>query len=429
MQVKSNNSKQRGEHTVSQTRRVLMLDLLPTVPYYTEHLCAALENCPEVQVSLAATTYSHDSTCFGNMRTHRRQGLLNFAARMPNSAKPARRAFKFIEYLLNLGALAVQFLFSAPDVVHIQFAPLIDLGLSFDIWLLKLARALGCRIVYTVHNVLPHEGGERFRHLYAKVYELADHLICHNEPAKAAVSATFQVPPEKITIIPHGPLFSPFIRCTQGQARTRLGLPAGALIVLWQGIIRPYKGVSFLLKAWKQARQTGLDATLVIVGTGDRAELEAVTNQVKELDIASSVRLDFRFVDVPTLKDYLSAADILVYPYAAITTSGALMTGMNYGKAVIASALPAFQEVLQHGDSGLLVPHDSLDGWASALLQLASDADLRNRLGKNLQQSSAARLNWGDIGSKTVRVYQRALTPITQAQISTLDRITAAPRG
>jgi len=406
-----------------------MLDLLPTVPYYTKHLCAALENCPEVQVSLAATTYSHDSTCFGSLRTHRRQALLNFAARIPNSAKPARRAFKFIEYLLNLGALAVQFLFSAPDIVHVQFAPLIDQGLSFDIWLLKLARALGCRIVYTVHNVLPHERRERFRHLYAKVYELADHLICHNEPARTDVSATFQVPPEKITVIPHGPLFSPSISCTEGQARARLGLPAGASIVLWQGIIRPYKGVSFLLKAWKQARQQGLDATLLIVGTGNRAELDAVANQVKELDIASSVRLDFRFVDVPTLKDYLSAADILVYPYAAITTSGALMTGMNYGKAVIASALPAFQELLQHDESGLLVPPDNLDGWASALLRLASDADLRNRLGKSLQQSSAARLNWGDIGSKTVRVYQRVLTSITQAQISAIGKITAAPHG
>jgi glycosyltransferase involved in cell wall biosynthesis len=427
--IKSQKSTRRGDQAARDKFRVLMLDLLPTVPYYTGYLCEALENCPEVQLSLAATTYSHDSTCFTRARMNRRQVAVDFAARVPASLKPLRRLFKFVEYLFNLGALALQFLFSRPDIMHVQFTPLVSHGLPFEVWFLRWVQALGCKVVYTIHNVLPHDTGQQCRGIYGKIYGLADHLICHDRHTKTAVTTEFQVPAEKVTVIPHGPLLAPSARTTQLQARERLGLPKEGCVVLWQGILRPYKGVPFLLKAWKQACQQGLNATLIIAGTGEKGILDAVTKEVQELGIASSVRLDLRFISVEILENYLSAADILVYPYASVTTSGALMTGIKYGKAVIASSLPAFQELLQHAENGLLVAYDNLQGWAAALQRLVSDADLRSRLGDMLRRSSASRLSWVEIGSETLRVYEQVLTPRSQSPVTTLGRITPALRG
>jgi len=406
-----------------------MLDLLPTVPYYTGHLCESLESRPALKVSLAATTYSHDSTCFTRMRIHHHQKLMDLAARIPDSARHTRRAFKFVEYLFNLSTLALQSLFSRPDVVHVQFIPLVSRGLPFELWFLNWVRALGCKVVYTIHNVLPHDSGQQYRDIYGKIYRLADHLICHDQHAKAAVSAEFQVPSEKVTVIPHGPLLTPGGRSTKLRARERLGLPKEGCVVLWQGILRPYKGVPFLLKAWREACQQGLNATLIIAGTGEKEILDALTNQVQELGIAASVRLDLRFISVEMLENYLSAADILVYPYVSVTTSGALMTGITYGKAVIASALPAFQELLQHGENGLLIDYDNLQGWAGALQRLASDADMRSRFGDKLRRSSASRLSWVEIGSETLQVYERVLTRLSQSGVTTLGRTTAALRG
>ena len=399
-----------GEIAASKQPCVFMMDLLPTVPYYTGHLCAALQDRPRVEVSLGATTYSHDSTYFTRIGLHCRRALLDIAGRLPSSAKPLRRALKFVEYLLNLLTLSLWFMLSRPDIVHVQFTPLINRGLPFELWFLRWVRQLGCKIVYTVHNVLPHDNGERYRALYAQVYRLVDHFICHDPHAKAALAAEFQVPPDTVSIIPHGPLFSPGRECTPHQARAKTGLSPDACIVLWQGIIRPYKGISFLLKAWKAARQAGLQATLVIVGTGEKDVVEAVAEEVQALDIASSVCLDFRFVSVEMLEAYHLAADILVYPYTAITTSGALMTGMGYGKAMIASALPAFEEMLQNDKNALLVPYGDVDGWAGALARLASDADLRARLGGRLQASRAGAPRWTDIACETLRVYEQVLT-------------------
>jgi len=406
--------------------RVFMLDLLPTVPYYTGNLCAALQHRPEVKLVLGAATYTHDSTYFARTRVPRRQFLLDVASRVPDSAKLFRRSFKLIEYLFNLTMLSLQFVFSRPDVVHVQFTPLVGQGLPFELWFLRWLRALGCRIVYTVHNVLPHENGERYRSLYARVYRLADHLICHDVHASTVLTAKFQLPANKITVIPHGPLLAPSQRCSQREARMKLGLPQNSCIVLWQGIIRRYKGVSFLLKAWKEARDKGLDATLAIVGTGDKQILDEVTEEVQKLQISSSVHLDLRFVPVETLESYLSAADILVYPYSSITTSGALMTGMNYGKAVIASTLPAFQGLLEHEKNALLVPYSELDNWASALGRLASSPDLRARLSSSLRSSGAAQLDWNEIGSETLHVYQQVLAQ-SHSPVTALKEATPAP--
>ena len=417
--IKNTQSKQ-GGRIVGNECRVLMLDLLPTVPYYTGYLCEGLDKCHEVDVSLAASTYRYDSNCFARKGMHPRHVALDFVSRIPSSATLIRRPLKLIEYLYNLAALALRFLFSRPEIVHVQFAPLISQGLPFEIWFVKWARALGCKIVYTVHNVLPHEHAERFRSLYARLYRLADHLICHDQRAKEAVSTGFQIPAEKISVIPHGPLLSTEVDHHPTLSRERLGISANEFVVLWQGIVRPYKGLSFLLKAWKEVCDKGLKATLVIAGTGDKGILEAVKRDVQGLGIASSVRLDLRFIPVERLEDYLSAADILVYPYACVTTSGALMTGISYSKAVIASALPGFQELLRHEENGLLAPYGDRGAWAAALQRLASDRDLRNRLGDSLRKSDAAQLSWTDIASETVGVYQRVLSLVTEDGMTTV---------
>ncbi len=401
---------------VTRQSRVLMLDLLPSVPYYTANLCQALHNRAGLQVSLMAATYRHDRDCFRRMKLQRSHALMDVAVKLPDSASRCRRVFKAIEYLLNLVILSISLPFSRPDIVHVQFTPLVNYRVPLEVWLLKWARFLGSKIVYTVHNLLPHEHSERCRPSYAELYRIADHLICHDVNTHATLIGQFHLASEKITVIPHGPLLSPSRDIPQQDARKKIGLPSQTCLVLCQGIIRSYKGVPFLLEAWAKACKARPNTTLLIVGTGDRKILDDLAAQVHRLGIASSVRLDFRFVSVETLEAYYSAANILVYPYESITTSGALMTGMSYGKAIIASALPGFKGVLQHETNAVLVPYGDLEGWARALDRLCADANLRTQLCDMLKARSAAGLSWTDIGSATVGVYERVLMPVSSAR-------------
>ena len=391
---------------------VLLFDLLPTVPYYTGHLSAALSKMEDVEVTLGSATYTHDKTFFQRMRLRNTPGVLDVAYRVRTTS--IRRGFKLVECLLNMAFLAAQFAKRKPDVIHVQFTPLLEHRLPFELWFLKIARNFGIRVIYTVHNILPHEGRDRLRATYRKLYGSIDQFICHDVATKDQLAAEFGVDLDRVSVIPHGPLFEDSSR-NRNLSRSMLRLPNDTLVILWQGIIRPYKGVPMLLRAWKKAREAGLEGILAIVGTGDENAISEVRAQVESLGIASSVHLNLNFVSVEELAAYHEAANILVYPYSAVTTSGALMTGVGFGKAIIASNLPAFQQVLQHETNALLVSPKDVEGWANALVRLAADGELRVKLAGELVSGRATKPSWDEIAAETLRVYrQLTLSPSIQ---------------
>ena len=92
------------------------------------------------------------------------------------------------------------------------------------------------------------------------------------------------------------------------------------------------------------------------------------------------MQLDLRFLSARELVALYRAADVVVYPYRAITTSGALATGLALGKTIVASDLPVFRELLTHRENALLVNPENSHEFAGALIELAQDEDLRVRL-------------------------------------------------
>jgi glycosyltransferase involved in cell wall biosynthesis len=389
--------------------QIYIMDLLSNVPYYTGHLSAALGGLEDLHVTLGSITYSYDPEFFRRHDLENQPGLLDVTYRLPKMPAALRRAAKLAEYLLNLAALAAQLRKSPPDVLHVQFIPLVNHGLTFEISLLELARRLGTKIVYTVHNVLPQDTGERCRRTYQHIYDLADRLICHDQEAASRLTGEFGILPERISIIPHGPLFAPKGEISPGAARRRLGFRDEECVVLWQGILRPYKGVPFLLDAWRRVATGTCRARLAIVGTGDEDQVRAVHEEVAELRLDDQVQLKLRFVSLDELSDYHSAADILVYPYSEITTSGALMTGIGYGKAIVATALPAFKKVLQDGENALLVPYGNVDVLAGCLQRLIRCPELRQRLANGLKATRSTITGWNEIAARTRDCYQAAV--------------------
>lgn len=390
--------------------RVFMLDLLAIVPYYTGHLCAAAERTGGMRMTLASVSYSYDRQFFSRLGIRNDPGLLDVVSRLRRLPVAIRRMLKLLEYAVNMAVLLSRFAVSRPDVVHVQFLPLASRGVPVELVFLRLLHALGIKIVYTAHNVLPQDSGHRHAGTYRRIYQLADSLICHDTAAAMRLEKEFGAPRERISIIPHGPLFEAPSIGSAADARARLGFAADDCIVLWQGILRPYKGVSFLLNAWRQVCAGNARARLAIVGTGDSAEIRAIQQEAAALDMGSRVRLDLRFVSVQELADYYTAADVLVYPYSEVTTSGALMTGIVRGKAIVATSLPAFEDILQHGESALLVRYGDIPALAASLLRLIEDADLRRRLGEHLRVSAAQIVRWPDIARQTRDCYYAVLS-------------------
>lgn len=390
--------------------RVVMLDLLSFVPYYTGHLCAALKERGGIRVDLASITYHYDPGFFRRLGVGNNAGLVDLSFRLRFGGRPLRRATKLLEYFINQTAVMIRLAWSRPQVVHVQFLPLAAYGLSIEAWALRLVRALGVTVVYTVHNVLPQDSQDRHRAAYGRMYRLADRLVCHDAGAASRLIAEFGVEAGRISVIPHGPLFEHESRPEAREARAKLGFADDECVVLWQGILRPYKGVSFLLKAWQRVCGWEGRARLAIIGTGDADLVHAIEEEVRILGLGSRVRLELRFVSVEELAEYYEAADVLVYPYSESTTSGALLTGVVRGKAIVASSLPAFEEILRHEETALLVPYGDVEGLAASLLRLIRHPELRSALGRRLIQSQGSIARWPEIAERTCACYRAAVS-------------------
>jgi glycosyltransferase involved in cell wall biosynthesis len=396
-----------GKHRL----RIFMMDLWATVPYYTAYLSKALRDC-DVDVMVGSISYYLDLDCFRGRGIKVDPGMLDVVGRFQMPPIP-RRILKMIEALINQAALVVRFAVAAPDIVHVQYLPMLKWRIPIDVWFLRYCKMRGAKIVLTVHDLLPHDSGEKFKRTFNVLYSFVDGIICHSDHVAGRLETEFGVPSMKVSVIPHGPFFYDMPVGEGRRCLDAVGVPSGATVVLWQGIIFPYKGVDLLLDAWKRVEAEKTEAYLVIVGTGSAELLAEIRGQVAQLNL-QHVKLHFSFVSVSELVDLYRGAEVVVYPYRAITTSGALATGLALGKAIIASDLPVFRELLENDTNALLVNAENSDELSSAILRMVGDAELRRRLSDAVRALDYGDRSWSAIAEKTVAAYDLRLMKETR---------------
>lgn len=184
----------------------------------------------------------------------------------------------------------------------------------------------------------------------------------------------------------------------QEQARAKLGWPADAFVVGWVGRLTMLgldKGVGLLVDAL--SRLDGV--TLALVGGPDEMvaalrERWRAANQPDERFLAAGQ------VPPGEVPLYLSACDVCAMPhpwteqFAYYTSPIKLFEYMAAGRAVVASDLPAFAEVLTHEDTALLVRPGDADALAQAIERLRVDSVLRASLGRRARDIAFSRYTW-----------------------------------
>ncbi len=200
-------------------------------------------------------------------------------------------------------------------------------------------------------------------------------------------------------------------RQTGAHALKNLDLDPGKPLVLWQGIIFPYKGIDLLLNAWQQVEEKNDDACLLIAGTGSPEFTQQIHEQISLLGLDAR-QLNLRFISTEEFVALYRAADIVVYPYRAITTSGALATGLALGKTIVASNLPVFRELLTDRQNALLVDPQDTAALSSALLELCEDPALREQLAANVKAMNFGDQSWLLIADRTRKFYSDILSEL-----------------
>ena len=266
--------------------------------------------------------------------------------------------------------------------------------------LAALLRARGIPLAFIVHNVIPHEARFYDRWIGKAVLSRAQASVCLSPkeeqrlrellPGMAVYAG--QLPSRRLSQV----------RLERGEARARLGLPARGAVLLFFGIVRPYKGLGLLLEALALLAQAGPRPCLLVAGEFWEDEA-AYRRQVAGLGLEEQVRITNRFIPNEETALYFSAADLFVAPYLEGTQSGVIRVALDYGLPVLASdriiteALPGVValETFPAGDAPALAaalaaglrrppPEPAAapsDGWPE-LLQVLERA-VRD-LGKNL---------------------------------------------
>lgn len=270
---------------------------------------------------------------------------------------------------------------------------------------IALTRLRGLKIVWTVHNQVSHDAKFPGIELWTRriLAKLVNRVIVHSHFTLAAIARAYQLQPSKIEIIPHGhyrEIYSPPV--DPEDARKKLDLPLGKRIYLNLGMLKPYKGLEQLITLW-QERHLSDQGTLLIAG---KPQTEAYGQKLKaQIANSSTIKLYPEFIENDDIHLFFSAADLVVLPFANITTSGSLILAMSYGKAVIAPRLGAIEETVSFADQLLYDPKDE-QGLLQAI-QRSTHISLKELSHK--VESACDLLDWAQISQKTLKTYRAAI--------------------
>jgi len=248
-----------------------------------------------------------------------------------------------------------------PDLVVVKwwqpfFAPALH-------WITSsVKRRIKTSVVFLCHNVLPHESSVVDRMLVRHGLGGADaYLVQSSEDG----DRLRDIMPGSVSGFNPHPIYDWFDmgRYTRDQAREELGL--SGRVLLFFGLIRPYKGVDVLLRAFAELGND-LDASLLIVGEfyEDRAPYDAL---IEELGIAGRVRVIGNYVPNEDVEKYFKACDLVVLPYRSATQSGIVQTAFTFDKPVVVTRVGGLPDVVIEGRTGYIVPPDDAPALATAI--------------------------------------------------------------
>lgn len=198
------------------------------------------------------------------------------------------------------------------------------------------ARARGARLVWTIHNVLPHDARHLELELELNRYlaEVADAVHVMNIATAAAVSPYYSLDPARVVHIPHLSYQGVYpSSMTREDARASFGLGPDEHAVLAFGQMRPYKGLDVLVDAVRRIPSDERPVLLLAGRTSDedRASIDALLG-----DDVRAVREHDHVSDVDVQR-WFRAADTAVFPYRRVLNSGSLHLAASFG---VPSVLP-----------------------------------------------------------------------------------------
>ncbi|MCQ2110207.1 MAG: glycosyltransferase [Bacteroidaceae bacterium] len=241
-----------------------------------------------------------------------------------------------------------------PDLVVIKFwLPFMAPCLGT---IARIARSNGhTRVVSILDNVIPHEHrpGDR---LFARYFvNSVNGFVAMSDSVLADVQTLDST---RTKVFCRHPLYDNFGEPVEREeAIEYLGLNSSQRYMLFFGLIRDYKGLDLMLRAYADSRFRKMNVKLIVAGefySGSEKYFELE----KELGLEGMVIWKSDFVPDSQVRYYFGAADIVVQPYKSATQSGVTQIAYHFEKPMLVTNVGGLAEIVPDGQAGYVVEPD-----------------------------------------------------------------------
>lgn len=308
---------------------------------------------------------------------------------------------------------------SAADFLNINDVDIVCLQFEYGIFggragrhILALLRNLRMPVVTTLHTILKTPDPDQL-HVLREVAALSDRLVVMSKKGVKFLEEIYNVPADKIDLIPHGIPDVPFI--DPSFNKDIFGVE-GKDVLLSFGLLSSSKGMETVISALPAIVKERPSVVYIVVGAthphvlkneGETYRL-SLQRLAKQKGVENNLIFYNRFVSIEELNEFISAADIYITPYLneAQITSGTLAYTLGAGKAVISTPYWYAEEMLDDG-RGILVPFNDEKAMAREVLNLLNNDAERHAMRKRAYLYGRGMI-WSAVAEKYMASFDRA---------------------
>jgi glycosyltransferase involved in cell wall biosynthesis len=316
-----------------------------------------------------------------------------------------RQFAKALLYPFDLVRLDRKLAARQPGILHVQWALLPALDVIF--W--RRWQARGWKIIYTAHDVAGLAGTTP-RILWnsnRRLFLTADQLITHNERDRRKIIELGRAP----TRIEHIPQGGPGLFQTQGltreQVRGEMGIELDRPVILFFGLLKPYKGLHILISSLARIREAVPNVLLLIVGES-MIPRDRFSRLIRQNCLQHHVQWQAQYIPHGHVSRFLTATNVVALPYLSASSSAVLINAYSHARPVVATRVGGLPEMVIHSRTGLIVPPANPTALAEALCEILRDPARADAMGAYARDQALANNSWERIAGMTENLYDRA---------------------
>jgi glycosyltransferase involved in cell wall biosynthesis len=249
--------------------------------------------------------------------------------------------------------------------------------------------------------------GKQSMLLTKKVLSEADQLVSVSNALKIEAETIGQAKKE-IAVVHNGCDSGTFINNEgDGNAiRMKMGISAQDKVIIFVGGISKGKGVYELVEAFINLSQKYQHLQLILVGSGQ--ESATINSIVSSIGLANRIHMTGS-LHHDEISQWLSAADIFVFPSHNEGLPNAVLEAMACGLPVVATRVGGIPEAIEDGQSGILIKEKDADSLIRAIDRLLGNEELAKQMGRNGRNMVEQNFSWEKNAEQMIRIYREVI--------------------